>query len=178
MTDTSGYDRRTLMRALGGSALAVGLAGCAGSEPTAEDEPADEGTNGGDTDADADQSVPEAVDSYLESNDARGYDGTAVDATGQDTVTVSVGAGEIGLAFAPAAVRVASGTTVSWEWTGEGGDHNVVAADESDFDVSPQTGLIADTGHTTEETFEEAGNYLYLCEPHVGNGKVGAVIVD
>ena len=176
------------MRAVGGSALAVGLAGCAGSGPTAEDEPTDESTAdedadtgsdaGGDTDADADQSVPEAVDSYLASNDARGYDGMAVDATGQDTVTISVGAGEIGLAFAPAAVRVDVGTTVIWEWTGEGGDHNVVAAEESDFDVSPQTELIADAGHTTEETFEEAGNYLYLCEPHVGNGKIGAVIVE
>ncbi|WP_253736996.1 halocyanin domain-containing protein [Halohasta salina] len=190
MTDTSRYDRRTVVRAIGGSTLAVGLAGCAGSEPTADDEPTDESTDDGDADADtggdgdadaggdADESVPDAVDSYLSDNDARGYDGAAVDATGQDTVTVSVGAGEIGLAFDPAAVRVDAGTTIVWEWTGEGGDHNVVAADESDFDVSPQEELIADAGHTTEETFDEAGNFLYLCEPHVGNGKVGAVIVE
>jgi len=183
MTDTGHYDRRTVVRAIGGSTLAIALAGCTGG-PTADDAPSDDGEgdadagDGGSDDADADTSVPEAVDSYLSGNDARGYDGAAVDATGQESVTIDVGAGEIGLAFAPAAVRVDAGTTVTWEWTGEGGDHNVVAAEESDFDVSPQTELIADAGHTTEETFDEAGNYLYLCEPHVGNGKVGAVIIE
>ena len=61
---------------------------------------------------------------------ANNFDGSVTDATGQDEVTVDVGAGD-GLAFGPAAVHVDNGATVVWEWTGEGGAHNVVANDET-----------------------------------------------
>ncbi|WP_459862429.1 plastocyanin/azurin family copper-binding protein, partial [Haloplanus litoreus] len=51
------------------------------------------------------------------------------DATGQDEVTITVGAQGNGGAFAfgPPAVQIDPGTTVVWEWNGEGGQHNVVA---------------------------------------------------
>ncbi|MFB6141705.1 MAG: halocyanin domain-containing protein, partial [Halosimplex sp.] len=54
------------------------------------------------------------------------FDGT-VDRTGQDEVTIRVGAeGNNGnFAFSPAAVRVDPGTKVVWKWTGKGGQHNV-----------------------------------------------------
>jgi len=46
------------------------------------------------------------------------YDGEA-DRTDESTVTVAVGADD-GFAFEPAAICVTTGTTVVWEWTGEG----------------------------------------------------------
>ncbi|OYR76168.1 halocyanin, partial [Halorubrum ezzemoulense] len=36
------------------------------------------------------------------------YEGTIMDFTGQDEVTVEVGAGDVGFAFSPAAIRIDS----------------------------------------------------------------------
>jgi halocyanin-like protein len=90
-------------------------------------------------------------------------------------VTVTVGAQGNGgyLAFDPAAVRVSSGTTVTWEWTGQGGSHNVVAEDGS-FESE----LVAEEGHTFSHTFEESGAYRYYCQPHETLGMNGAVVVE
>ena len=80
-----------------GTALAVGtLAGCTGNG------------NG-----DSDGGVPQAIDDHL--SNAQNYEGSLDDMTGESEVTVDVGAGSNGLAFDPAAVRVSSGTTVTWE---------------------------------------------------------------
>ena len=101
------------------------------------------------------------------------YDGV-VDETGASSVTVEVGSEANGGAFgfSPAAVRVDPGATVTWEWTGGGGSHNVVAeggAFESE--------LVGEAGHTFEHTFEEAGVYRYYCTPHQAMGMKGAVVV-
>ncbi len=101
---------------------------------------------------------------------ANNFDGSVTDATGQDEVTVEVGAGD-GLAFGPAAVHVDNGATVVWEWTGEGGAHNVVANDETFNSGS------AVTSGTFEYTFEEDGIYNYVCVPHEGSGMLGSVVV-
>ena len=103
------------------------------------------------------------------------YDGTH-DYTGRDEVIVQVGAGENGLRFGPAAVLVDPGATVVWEWTGQGGAHNVVATDET-FD-SGET--VAEEGTTFEYTFddaEEGDTFNYSCMPHEGAGMKGAVAV-
>ena len=97
-----------------------------------------------------------------------------VDERGATRVTVAVGAAGNGggFAFGPAAVRVDPGTTVVWEWTGEGGAHNVAAEDgayESD--------LVSDAGHTFELPFESEGVSTYACVPHKAMGMKGAVIV-
>lgn len=101
------------------------------------------------------------------------YDGV-VDETGKDEVTISVGSDANGGAFGfgPAAVRVDPGTTVVWEWTGEGGSHNVVAADGS-FE-SEMTG---EKGHTFEQTVESEGVVKYACQPHDPMGMRGALVV-
>lgn len=146
-------DRRTVLRGVGTVAVTGMLAGCGGGS---------DGGGGGSGD------VPSEVSDYI--SGANNYDGVA-DKTGSDSVTVKVGAGN-GLAFGPAAVRVSTGTTVTWEWTGNGGSHNVVAKDGS-FD----SGDYKSSG-TFEHTFDEAGNYLYYCEPHRASGMKGAVIVE
>jgi len=102
------------------------------------------------------------------------YDGI-VDETGSSTVTVSVGPADVDggpYAFGPAAIRVDPGTTVVWEWTGNGGSHDVVASD-GDF----QSNLTDEAGHTFEHTFEENGVFRYYCTPHKAMGMRGAVVV-
>jgi halocyanin-like protein len=103
------------------------------------------------------------------------YDGTH-DYRGQSEVTVEVGAGENGLRFGPAAILIDPGTTVVWEWTGAGGNHNVVASDQT-FDSGSAVG---EEGTTFEYTFEDASDgdtFKYLCEPHEAVGMKGAVAV-
>jgi len=107
-------------------------------------------------------------------DDVDNYDGTH-DYTGQDEVTVDVGAVD-GLKFGPAAILIDPGTTVVWEWTGEGGGHNVVADDESFNSGDP----VAEEGTTFEYTFEdvsEGDTFNYLCVPHEAVGMKGAVAI-
>lgn len=122
--------------------------------------------------------VPDAVDSYLQDNSANLYDGpvSAVDETGNDEVTIAVGAGS-GFAFKPAAVAVDAGTEITWEWTGAGGGHNVVAADDSDAEFNSGE-TVSTEGTKFTQTFDSAGNQLYFCTPHRGAGMHGAVIVQ
>jgi halocyanin-like protein len=101
------------------------------------------------------------------------YDGT-VDKRGTDQVTITVGAsGNSGaFAFGPAAVHVDPGTTIVWEWTGNGGSHNVVAEDGS-FESE----LVGEAGHTFEHTVEGEGIITYACSPHKTVGMKGAIAV-
>jgi halocyanin-like protein len=111
------------------------------------------------------------LDSWFEG--VSNYDGV-VDATGTSEVTIEVGAeGNDGaFAFGPAAVRVDPGTTVVWEWTGDGGSHNV-AAESGDFESK----MASEAGHTFEQTFDEEGIHKYACTPHKPMGMKGAVVV-
>ena len=101
-----------------------------------------------------------------------GNAGTVTDRTGESEVTVQVGTdgNGAGFGFGPAAVRVDPGTTVTWEWTGKGGQHNVVAEGGS-FESSLQG------SGTFQHTFESAGVTRYACTPHKVMGMKGAVVV-
>lgn len=144
-----------------GAVLTLGaLAGCAD----------DDGDDGGDGGVDA----PAEIDDFL--GDARLYEGTLADHTGEDTVTVEVGGGPDGLAFDPPAIRVDAGTTVNWEWTGRGGVHNVESDDDSATEFSSGD-AVDDDGETFEFTFDDPGIQLYVCTPHVGVGMLGAIEV-
>jgi serine/threonine-protein kinase len=158
-------DRRKVLAATG-VALSVGLAGCGGG--------GDDNGNGGDGGDGG--SGAESPDAYLSDNDANNYDGNVADETGSDSVTVMVGAGENGLAFDPAAVQVDSGTEITWEWTGNGGQHNVIG------DAEPTATLdsgeaVSEEGNTYSETLDTAGTYGYFCDPHRSSGMYGAVEV-
>jgi halocyanin-like protein len=99
---------------------------------------------------------------------------SVVDRTDQDEVTVEVGTQANGGAFGfgPAVVRVSPGTTVVWEWTGEGTPHNVVAEDGA-FESE----LISEAGATFTHAFESAGVSRYVCSPHRSMGMKGVVVV-
>jgi halocyanin-like protein len=94
--------------------------------------------------------------------------------TGQSEVTITVGAeANNGLSYAPAAVRIDEGTTVIWEWTGEGGAHNVEAEEGADF----ASEIVAEEGHTFEWTANTTGVVPYFCNPHKGQGMKAALAI-
>lgn len=102
------------------------------------------------------------------------FDGTT-DRTDRTKVRVAVGAqgNGGGFAFEPAAVAVSTGTLVEWEWTGDGGDHNVVAENGS-F----RSEYANSAGYTFSHRFERSGVHLYYCKPHRSIGMKGAIRVE
>ncbi|WP_415380630.1 halocyanin domain-containing protein [Halosimplex sp. TS25] len=107
-------------------------------------------------------------------DDVSNYEGT-VDYRDESEVSVEVGVeGGIGFfKFGPPAIAVSPGTEVTWEWTGQGGAHNVVAEQER-FDSGDP--VDADD-ETFSYTFESPAVYRYLCEPHESQAMLGAVFV-
>ncbi|EMA00488.1 halocyanin domain-containing protein [Haloferax denitrificans] len=105
-----------------------------------------------------------------------GVDGGYEDLRGQSEVTIEVGASGNGgnLAFAPAGIWIDTGTTVTWEWTGEGGGHNVVSSEGASLDSGA---AVSEAGSTYEYTFESGGITKYHCVPHEALGMLGAVAV-
>ncbi|MCD2201091.1 halocyanin domain-containing protein [Halobacterium sp. KA-6] len=91
-----------------------------------------------------------------------------------DRPVVAVGAGGNGgqFAFDPPAIEVSTGTTVVWEWTGEGGYHNVAHTGDA-F----ESDLTQESGYTFEHTFDTEGQYKYVCTPHETLGMKGIVVV-
>jgi halocyanin-like protein len=77
------------------------------------------------------------------------------------------------MAFDPAAVMISPSTSIIWEWTGDGGTHNV-AAESNEFESEYSNS----SGHTYEYTFEDSGVFKYVCEPHRSAGMKGAIVVD
>lgn len=156
-------NRREFVRTAGGAAGAAATLSATGAAAAQE-----EGGDGGET-------VPD-YGGFLDS--VGNFDGSTVDATGQDTVTVEVGVQANGGAygFGPPAVHVDNGATVEWEWTGEGGGHNVASAEgsESEFDNGE---TVSEEGYTFEQSFDSAGIKLYECTPHRANGMLGAIEV-
>jgi halocyanin-like protein len=150
---TNDMSRRGFMTAAAGTATAAAAAGTAAAQTQ----------------------VPEFT-GYLNEANLYSEDGVQ-DAREQDEVTVSVGAGDNGLAFEPATVWVSPGTTITWEWTGEGGAHNV---NTNDGPAALDSGDPIDEGGATyqyEFTEEDAGITEYRCIPHEPQGMRGGVAV-
>jgi halocyanin-like protein len=179
MDDRVSATRRRVLR-IGGLLGAVGLAGCSGGRGSDGSDGTESGGSAGDNDGgsaggsgggeDGGGSGPAAKE-WLAA--APNYDGTAVDRTGEDRVPVVVGAGN-GLVFDPPLVRVSTGATVVWEWTGQGGQHNV-----REVDGAFESELFSTGGSTFERAFDSPGVVRYLCVPHEALGMKGAVdVVD
>ena len=111
----------------------------------------------------------EGVEEYLAGTG--NFEGEIADRTGSDEVTVTAGETPDAsfLGFSPPAIRVDPGTTVVWEI--EVAAHTVTSVD-GEFDSG-----VLEAGDSWEHTFEEPGEYLYLCEPHAPTGMRGAVVV-
>jgi halocyanin-like protein len=157
MDESSDVSRRAVLRGGAGAATAT-----AAGTATAQ-EGADGDGGGGGTER------PVWPDYVSDARD-QGYE----DLRGQSDVTIQVGAGSDGLSFAPTFVWIDPGTQVTWEWTGEGGGHNVVANSGADFRSGDP---VSEAGTTFTHTFEEAGMVDYYCNPHEGLGMKGAIAV-
>jgi halocyanin-like protein len=156
-TDGSPVSRRNFLRAGGAAAGTAAVAGQATAQEEGGEEAEVEPTFGG----------------YIS-----GVDGGYEDLRGESEVTVEVGASGNGgaFAFSPAGIWVDTGTTVKWDWTGEGGSHNVVSEDDDDFGLNSGN-PVDDSGVNYEFTFEEGGLARYFCSPHKSSGMLGAVAV-
>ena len=147
--------RRAFMRTAGGSVAVVGGTAAA------------TGTAAGQEDGGGASEAPE-----WPSGVTGGNLGSYQDARGQDSVTVSVGAGENGLAFDPTQLWVDPGTTITFEWTGNGGAHNVQTV-EGGGPASLDSGdPVGEEGYTYEYevTEDDAGITHYHCVPHTAVG--------
>jgi plastocyanin len=148
MTTNTRLDRRTTLKATGGLLAGMTLAGCS----------SDDGGNGnGNGDSDRN--------------------------------TVAVGPGG-DFRFDPEEITVSTGETVTWEF--ESASHNVSGWPEMFPDVSipedadgfgtmsqGESGFTpVDSGETFEHTFETAGEYTYVCGPHVEQNMIGTVVVE
>jgi halocyanin-like protein len=173
MSETQ-MSRRAFLTAATGTATAAATA--AAGSAAAQEEGGNQTTSGGESGGGGSGGGGGKPDwgGYLD-----GIDGGYQDMRGSSEVTVEVGAQGNGgaLAFAPAGIWVDPGTTVTWEWTGEGGGHNVIAEEGP---ASLDSGApVAEAGETYEHTFseEEAGITKYYCAPHEALGMLGAVAV-
>jgi halocyanin-like protein len=182
--ETERFSRRTFLLATGAGAAAgaTGATPAVAQEEDEEDENGDEdeeeengdeeedeenGDDDGDDDGDEEPDWPSEVE------EAPNFDGTS-DERGEDEVSVTVGGGDDGLQFDPPAIWVDEGATVVWEWSGEGGDHNV-ATIEGDHEFESDT--TAEEGFTFEETFEDGGITAYECTPHAAQSMYGGIAV-
>jgi plastocyanin len=181
-------ERRTLLRRLPLAGV-VGLAGCIGGDgendatarttvsPTAtESEPTTAAETETATETVAETETPTAAETATETETPTT---TATPSEPQSSVTVSVGASG-DLRFAPAEFVLQRGGTVTWEWESSG--HNVVVEsrpDGADWSGTPGgKSRTFDSGYTHEVTFETAGRYEYVCQPHRRFGMTGAFTVE
>ncbi|WP_411966025.1 plastocyanin/azurin family copper-binding protein [Haloferax sp. YSMS24] len=162
--------RRNVLQRLGAAGVAatsIALAGCSSGAPS----------NGG---SEGGGGATEAT------NDESGSGGSG----GSQTDVVDM---NDELKFAPEAIEVPVGTTVTWENVGSIG-HTVTAyedkipdgaayfasggfdSEQAAIDGYPDEGNV-EAGGTYEHTFETKGTYEYYCVPHELNGMVGTIEV-
>jgi len=139
--------RRAFMRTAGGATVAAGAAtATAGTAAAQEEQP------------------------VWPSGASSGNVGSYQDARGQGEVTVSVGAGDSGLAFDPTLLWVDPGTTITFEWTGNGGAHNVQTVEgPASLDSGDPVGEEGAT-YEYETSEEDVGITHYHCVPHTAVG--------
>ena len=141
--------RRAFMRTAGGATAAAGaVTATAGTAAAQEEQP------------------------VWPSGASSGNVGSYQDARGESEVTVSVGAGDQGLAFDPTLLWVDTGTTITFEWTGNGGSHNVKTVDGGGPASLDSGDPVGEEGATYEyeATEEDAGITHYHCVPHTSVG--------
>ncbi|WP_411963032.1 halocyanin domain-containing protein [Haloferax sp. YSMS24] len=159
--------RRSLLHA---TVATVGVGLLSGCSSSSGGNSGESGGGGGDT-LTADTEMRD-FDGWFDRT--QNYNGV-YDLTDESRFSITVGADGNGggFAFGPAAVKISPGTTIVWEWSGMGGTHNVLHRG-GEFESQ----LVATEGHTFEHTFDETGEYRYVCVPHESLGMVGVVVVE
>lgn len=153
-------ERRDVLRTVGTVAVGTTLAGCSGGQDGGEGSEGEEESGGGEDEEESGSGVTE----------------------------VDVGP-EKRLRYEPEEVEINVGDTVRWTARSQG--HNVTSHPdaspkcENPDGAEPFTSYEGDEHFAimeVEETFEHeftvAGEYVYVCTPHAGQGMVGTVIVN
>jgi plastocyanin len=156
MNASTRVDRRTVLSGVGSLALVGSLAGCSTDGGGDGGDGGDSGDSGGD-----------------------GGDGGATVVAGPNGDFV----------FEPESVTISTGETVTWEFASP--NHNVVAWPDMHEKVSVPEGAgfgsveqggdafaTVEEGETYSHTFEEAGEFTYVCVPHASADMVGTVVVE
>ena len=79
--------------------------------------------------------------------------------------------------FSPVELTVAAGTKITWTMP-QASYHTVTGGDGTPDQSSPiGRGVLDAQGKTYSVTISEPGTYAYFCEPHVGQGMKGTVVV-
>lgn len=167
--------RRRYLKSVG-IAGAVGFAGCSSdgdSKLKVGDDPTSGTATTGPTPTNQPDIGAQLANGYLSNVD--GYDGSVVSAVSHSRVRILVGADTGGTesAFAPVALRIRTGTTVVWKWTGRGEAHSVISRREGFEDGEHDT-----AGETYEYTFDEPGLFRYFCGEHRGAERGAIHVVD
>jgi len=167
------HSRRALIANVGRTAALGIISGCVGNK----------GGGGSETKTDVcgvDPPSEACVDKRIaeQLSDVDNFDRVR-DWTGRAEVTIKVGVNNGGqpYGFGPPAVRVNPETTIIWEWTGEGGPHNVIA--ETDHKINSQ--LTNRPGYTYEYVYDGTMSKVqidYYCSTHEQEGMRGVIAVD
>lgn len=172
MNTDEGMDRRGFLKFAG---TGIGVAGMSGTALAQDEGTVNQSGNessgnqsGGNQSGGGGGNGPIDFGGYLSSAKGWGGDGSEVDKTGQDEVTIEVGVGSDNMAFNPVAVHVDPGTKIIWEWKSDG--HNVQTDDDTFKSEIKNEG-------TFEHTVEGNGIIPYYCQPHETQGMLGALAV-
>jgi len=98
----------------------------------------------------------------------------AVSPASAETYTVKMGADNGMLAFSPATVTIHPGDTVKWV-NNKLPPHNIVFPGDAG---KSHKAMMYTPGESYEITFDQAGTYSYVCQPHQGAGMAGKVVVE
>ncbi|WP_254840626.1 plastocyanin/azurin family copper-binding protein [Natronomonas marina] len=180
-------ERRRYLQLVAAAGGAVSIAGCTDDGGNGGGEPTDTATDtdeGMDTATDTDEGMDTATATETETPTETAEQTETPTETAEQTATppsdpdqrVAVGAN--GLNFEPAGFEISVGDTVLWEWVGSG--HNIAV--ESKPDGADWSGKAEEfsygEGTVHAHTFEVAGEYDYVCEPHQSNGMTGSFTVS
>ena len=166
MDESADVSRRAVLRGVAAGTAASAAAGTA----AAQDEEGGEGGEDGEGDG-AGGNVRPVWPDYISDARDEGYE----DLRGESSVTVEVGAGGEGLAFAPTRLWIDPGTEVTFEWVSNG--HNVLPNSQPEGAGWEGHEPLENEGFTYSHTFETGGMYPYFCSPHEGLGMKGAIAV-
>lgn len=88
--------------------------------------------------------------------------------------------GVTGLDFVPADLEIEVGDTVNWVWTDSSAPHNVAESENAGSNTYLAGGFRSGDVVSTLDysvTFDTAGTFYYLCEPHATSGMKGTIVV-
>lgn len=97
-----------------------------------------------------------------------------------DNCAVTIGIDDSGYAYDQESVNVNVGDTVCWKWTNSDMPHNVAEIANMGSNQRLAGGVYSGAATATVDfsyTFSEDTTFYYACEPHIGMGMKGQVIV-